>query len=58
MPRYNYAGHEYSFFELRRVFPAVSFPPSPSADDFAALGVTVVPDPDQRTHRRRSVWQG
>ena len=46
MPRYNYAGHEYSFFELRRVFPAVSFPPSPSADDFAALGVTVVPDPE------------
>lgn len=46
MPRYNYAGHEYSFFELRRVFPAVSFPPSPSADDFAALEVTVVPDPE------------
>ena len=46
MPRYNYAGHEYSFFELRRVFPAVSFPPSPSADDLAALGVTVIPDPE------------
>lgn len=46
MPRYSYAGQTYSLFELRRVFPAVSFPPSPSADDFAALGVTVIPDPE------------
>ena len=45
MPKYSYGGHEYSLFELRRVFPAVSFPHAPSAGDFAALGVTPVPDP-------------
>lgn len=46
MPTYKYNDRSYSLYGLRRQFPHVSFPAAPTLDDVAALGVTIVPDPE------------
>lgn len=46
MPTYKYNDRSYSLYGLRHQFPHVSFPAAPTLDDVAALGVTIVPDPE------------
>ncbi len=46
MPTYEYNNHAYSLYDLRRQFPHISFPATPTLDDIAPLGVTIVPDPE------------
>lgn len=46
MPRYDYKGKTYTLAELRFRFPSVSLPASLSETDLAALGVTLIPDPE------------
>lgn len=46
MPTYRYDNHDYSLYGLRRKFPNISFPASPTAADLAPFGVIIVPDPE------------